>query len=68
MKKLISVILALSLLLTAFSAFAEDPGSAPPGDPPGGFGNGNPPGDPPDGFGGGNPPGDPPDGFGGGSS
>ena len=67
MKKLISVILALSLLLTAFSAFAEDPGSAPPGDPPGGFGNGNPPGDPPDGFGGGNPPGDPPDGFGGGN-
>ena len=67
MKKLISVILALSLLLTAFSAFAEDPGSAPPGDPPGGFGNGNPPGDPPDGFGSGNPPGDPPDGFGGGT-
>ncbi|MBR6442497.1 MAG: hypothetical protein IKS46_02315 [Clostridia bacterium] len=67
MKKLISVIIALSLLLTAFSAFAEDPGSAPPGDPPGGFGNGNPPGDPPDGFGGGNPPGDPPDGFGGGT-
>ena len=62
MKKMISVILALSLLLTAFSAFAEDPGSAPPGDPPGGFGNGNPPGDPPDGFGNGNPPGDPPDG------
>ena len=63
MKKTISFILALLLLLTACSAFAEEPGSAFPGDPPGGFGNGNPPGDPPDGFGGGNPPGDPPDGI-----
>ncbi len=71
MKKWLSVILAIALMLTAFSAFAEDAGSAPPEAPPGGFDGGtppgDPPGDPPDGFGGGNPPGDPPDGFGGGN-
>ena len=62
MKRLLSVFLALSLMFTVFGAFAEEPGSMPPGDPPGGFGNGNPPGEPPEGFDGGNPPGDPPDG------
>ena len=71
MKKWLSVILAITLTLTAFSAFAEDAGSTPPEAPPGGFDGGtppgDPPGDPPDGFGGGNPPGDPPDGFGGGN-
>ena len=66
MKRLLSVFLALSLMFTVFGAFAEEPGSMLPGDPPGGFGNGNPPGEPPEGFDGGNPPGDPPDGFGGG--
>ena len=81
MKKLLSFILAMTLLLTAFSAFAEDAGSTPPEAPPGGFEGGTPPGDPPgeppegfdgsnppeppDGFGGGNPPGDPPSGGGG---
>ena len=81
MKKWLSVILAMALLLTAFSAFAEDVGSTPPEAPPGGFDGGTPPGDPPgeppegfdgsnppeppDGFGGGNPPGDPPSGGGG---
>ena len=81
MKKWLSVILAMALLLTAFSAFAEDAGSTPPEAPPGGFDGGMPPGDPPgeppegfdgsnppeppDGFGGGNPPGDPPSGGGG---
>ena len=71
----------MALLLTAFSAFAEDAGSTPPEAPPGGFDGGTPPGDPPgeppegfdgsnppeppDGFGGGNPPGDPPSGGGG---
>ena len=81
MKKLLSFILAIALLLTAFSAFAEDAGSTPPEAPPGGFDGGTPPGDPPgeppegfdgsnppeppDGFGGGNPPGDPPSGGGG---
>ena len=80
MKKLLSVILAIALLLTAFSAFAEDAESMTPGDPPSGFDGGTPPGDPPgeppegfdssnppeppDGFGGGNPPGDPPSGGG----
>ena len=69
MKKLLSILLAATLLLSAFSAFAESAGSTPPGEPPEGFGGGNPPGDPPDGFGGGNPPGDPPGGggFGGGT-
>ena len=70
MKKWLSVILAITLLLTAFGAFAEDAGSPPgdpPGDPPEGFDGGNPPGEPPEGFGGGNPPGDPPGGFGGGT-
>ena len=70
MKKWLSILLALTLAMTAFSAFAEGAG-APPGDPPGeppeGFDGSNPPGDPPDGFGGGNPPGDPPGGFGGGT-
>ena len=70
MKKWLSAILAITLLLTAFSAFAEGAG-APPGDPPGeppeGFEGGDPPGEPPEGFGGGNPPGDPPGGFGGGT-
>ena len=67
MKKLLSVLLAIALLLTAFSAFAEDAGGTPPEAPPGGFGGGNPPGEPPEGFGGGNPPGEPPEGFGGGN-
>ena len=80
MKKLLSVILALALALTAFSAFAEEAGSTPPGDPPEGFEGGTPPGDPPgeppEGFDGsnppeppdGNPPGSPPEGgFGGGT-
>ena len=70
MKKWLSILLALTLAMTAFSAFAEGAG-APPGDPPGeppeGFDGSNPPGDRPDGFGGGNPPGDPPGGFGGGT-
>ena len=65
MKKLLSILLAISMILFAFSAFAEAPQGDPPGDPPGGFGGGNPPGDPPGGFGGGNPPGDPPGGSGG---
>ena len=71
MKKVLSVILAIMMLLTAFSAFAEDAGSTPPEAPPGGFDGGNPPGDPPgeppEGFSGGNPPGEPPEGFGGGN-
>ena len=60
----------MALLLTAFSAFAEDAGSTPPEAPPGGFDGGTPPGDPPgeppEGFDGSNPP-EPPDGFGGGT-
>ena len=71
MKKILSFILAIALLLTAFSAFAEESADTPPEAPPGGFGNGTPPGDPPgeppEGFGGGNPPGEPPEGFGGGT-
>ena len=71
MKKVLSVILAIIMLLTAFSAFAEDAGSTPPEAPPGGFDGGNPPGDPPgeppEGFDGSNPPGEPPEGFGGGN-
>ena len=76
MKKLLSILLALSILLFAFSAFAEAPQGDPPGEPPEGFGGGNPPqgdppGEPPEGFDGGtapqgNPPGDPPSGNGGG--
>ena len=61
MKKLLSILLAISMILFAFSAFAEAPQGDPPGDPPGGFGGGNPPGDPHGGsgggFGGGTPPG-----------
>ena len=80
MKKLLSVVLAIALALTAFSAFAEETGNTPPGDPPEGFEGGTPPGDPPgeppEGFDGsnppeppdGNPPGSPPEGgFGGGT-
>ena len=67
MKKLLSVILAIMMMLTAFSAFAEDAGSTPPEAPPGGFGDGNPPGEPPEGFDGSNPPGEPPEGFSGGN-
>ena len=54
MRKLLSLILAVALLLFAFSAFAEGQGGTPPGDPPsgemgtppdgGGFGGGTPPG------------------------
>ena len=54
MRKLLSLILAVALLLFAFSAFAEGRGGTPPGDPPsgemgtppdgGGFGGGTPPG------------------------
>ena len=76
MKKLLSILLALSILLFAFSAFAEAPQGDPPGEPPEGFGGGtppqgDPPGEPPEGFDGGtapqgNPPGDPPSGNGGG--
>ena len=66
MKKLLSVLLALTLLLTAACALAEGPGGPPPGDPPAGN-MGTPPGDPPAGNMG-TPPGDPPSGgFGGGT-
>ena len=72
MKKILSFILAIALLLTAFSAFAEESANTPPEAPPGGFGNGTPPGDPPgeppEGFDGSNPPGEPPEGFGGGKA
>ena len=54
MKKLLSVILAIALFLTAFSAFAEGAENMTPGDPPSGFDGGTPPGDPP---------GEPPEGF-----
>ena len=73
MKKILSIILAIMMLLTAVSAFAEGAQGTPPGDPPSGegFGGGTPPGDPPSGgsFGGGTPPGDAPGGggFGGGT-
>ena len=73
MRKLISILLAISLLLFTFSAFAEEPQGTPPEAPPGGFDGGTPPGDPPgeppEGFGNGNPPGAPPSGggFGGGT-
>ena len=71
MKKLLSIILAIALLLTAFSAFAENAGNSNPGEPPAGFDGGNPPGDPPgeppEGFDGSNPPGEPPEGFDGGN-
>ena len=67
MKKILSILLAFTLLFSA-SALAEGgSGSTPPGDPPDGMmgtppdgGMGNPPGDPPEnggGFGGGTPPG-----------
>ena len=64
MKKLLSVLLILSMLLSACSAFAESTGSTPPGEPPEGFSGGNPPGEPPEGFDGSTPPGEPPEGFG----
>lgn len=64
MKKLLSVLLILSMLLSACSAFAENSGSTPPGEPPEGFSSGNPPGEPPEGFNGSTPPGEPPEGFG----
>ena len=67
MKKLLSVLLILSMLLSACSAFAENSGSTPPGEPPEGFSGGNPPGEPPEGFDGSMPPGEPPEGFGEGS-
>ncbi len=54
MRKLLSMILAITMLLFTFSAFAEGQGGTPPGDPPsgemgtppdgGGFGGGTPPG------------------------
>lgn len=54
MRKLLSVILAVALLLFTCNAFAEGQGGTPPGDPPsgemgtppdgGGFGGGTPPG------------------------
>ena len=61
MKKFLSMILALSLVLFSFSAFAEEDGHGPGGTPPEGFAGGTPPeggpgGTPPDGFGGGTPP------------
>ena len=71
MKRILSLILVITMMLFALSAFAEDTGSTPPEAPPGGFGGGNPPGDPPgeppEGFDGSNPPGEPPEGFGGGN-
>ena len=67
MKKLLSVLVILSMLLSACSAFAENSGSTPPGEPPEGFSGGNPPGEPPEGFDGSMPPGEPPEGFGEGS-
>ena len=67
MKKLLSVLLILSMLLSACSAFAENSGSTPPGEPPEGFDGSMPPGEPPEGFGEGGRPGNPPDGFGGGT-
>ena len=67
MKRLVSILLALSMLLWAFSAFAEAPQGDPPDEPPEGFDGGNPPGEPPEGFDGSNPPGEPPEGFGNGN-
>ena len=71
MKKLFSILLAITMLFSVFTALADSSGGTPPGDSPEGFGNGNPPGDPPgeppEGFGNGNPPGEPPEGFGGGN-
>ena len=73
MKKLLSILLTISLMLSTAGVFAEAPQGTPPGEPPEGFNGGTPPGDPPgeppEGFGGGNPPGDPPGGggFGGGT-
>ena len=62
MKKLISVLLALSMLLFAFSAFAEDvTAQETPPEPPEGF-NGSMPPEPPEGFDGSTPP-EPPEGF-----
>ena len=67
MKKLFSILLAITMLFSVFTVLADSSGGTPPGDPPDGFGNGNPPGEPPEGFGNGNPPGEPPEGFGGGN-
>ena len=67
MKKLLSVLVILSMLLSACSAFAENTGSTPPGEPPEGFDGSMPPGEPPEGFGEGSRPGTPPNGFGGGT-
>ena len=74
MKKILSMILALSLVLFSFSAFAEEGGHGPGGTPPEGFEGSTPPeggpgGTPPDGFGGGTPPDGAPGagGFGGGT-
>ncbi len=68
MKKWLSFILAVTMMIYAFGAFAEEQGDTPPEAPPGGEMGTPPDGTPPDGFGGGNPPdgkpGTPPDGFG----
>ena len=48
MRKLLSLILAVTMLLFAFNAFAEGQEGTPPGDPPSGD-MGTPPGDPPSG-------------------
>ena len=61
MKKLISVLLTLSMLLFAFSAFAEDVTRDTPPEPPEGFDGSTPP-EPPEGFNGSTPP-EPPEGF-----
>ena len=65
MKKILSILLVLTMLFSV-TAFAEGPGGTPPGDPPSGDWS-TPPGDPPSGdrstppdgggFGGGTPPG-----------
>ena len=77
LKKLLCILIALTLLLSAAALAEEGSGGTPPdgfgggtppdGTPPDGFGGETPPdGTPPDGFGGGTPPdGTPPDGFGG---
>ena len=47
MKKLLSILLTISLMLSAAGVFAEAPQGTPPGEPPEGFNGGTPPGDPP---------------------